>query len=184
MSLSLNQRIINLENNGGAGGSGGGGWSSDNLFIAQNTNGNNMGNVQTYFVQLGTLVKSSPSISLSSGIISVDEDGWYRISYNALVEQISSTSNRFSIRMGFWCIQDGSIDNNIFWSDCYLRGFNGLSASNLTRYGYINNSGITFLSANKTYRLIVQGALGGGVYTSSLNNVFLTQANLQIEKMV
>ena len=180
MTLSLNQRINNLENSGGSGG----GWSSDNLFIAQNTNVNNMGNNTTYYVGLGGVVKTSPYISIILGTVSVNENGWYKISYNGLVEQTFSTSNRFSIRMGFWCIQDNSIDNNIFWSDCYLRGFDGLNANNLTRYGYINNSGITYLFSNKTYRLIVEGALGGGLYGANLNNVVLNQANLQIEKMV
>ena len=180
-NLSLNQRINNLES-GGSGGSGG--WSSDNLFIAQNTNNNHMGNVITYHVQLGTLVKSSSSISLSGGIISVNETGWYKISFNGRVEQTLGTSNRYVIRMGFYCIQDNSIDNNIFWGACYLRGNNGLNANNLTRFGYINNSGITYLSSNKGYRLIVEGALGGADFGSGLNNVYLNQANLQIEKMV
>jgi len=212
-NLSLNQRINNLENGGGGGGltqaqvqdlidveaanriSGdttlqnnidalNTGWSSDNLFIAQNTNNNHMGNVITYHVQLGTLVKSSSSISLSSGIISVNETGWYKITYNGRVEQTLGTSNRYVIRMGFYCIQDNSIDNNIFWGACYLRGNNGTAANNLTRFGYINNSGITYLSSNKGYRLIVEGALGGADFGSGLNNVYLNQANLQIEKMV
>jgi len=161
------------------------GWNSSNLFIARNTNINNMGNVITYHVQLGTLVKSSPSISLSSGVISVDADGWYRISYNGLVEQRRTQYlNRMSVRMGFWCIQDNDVDDNVFWGDCYLRGNNGTADTNTTRYAFINNSGITFLFANKTYRLVVNAALGGGDYDTGLNDVYLRNANLQIEKMV
>jgi len=221
MTLSLNQRINNLENGSGGGSSdssGGGmsqsqvqdliniettkrisgdtnlqnnidalntGWNSDNLFISRNTNVNNMGNVLTYFIQMGSLVKSSPSISLSSGVISVDADGWYRISYNGSVEQRRGNyAIRMSIRMGFWCIQDNSVDDNVFWSACYLRGNNGTGTGNLTRYGFINNSGITFLFANKTYRLIAQGTTGGSNYDTGLNDVYLRNANLQIEKMV
>ena len=179
MSLSLNQRIINLE-------SGSGGWSSDYLFIARNTNVNNMGSDTTYYVGLGEIVKSSPHISINSGSISVDEDGWYRVRYTGIVEQ-SRTADygfRMSIRMGFFCIQDNAVDDNIFWSDTYLRGNTGTAQNDLTRYGYINNSGYTFLFSNKTYRLIVQGALGGGNFDTSLSGVILRNANLQIEKMV
>ena len=219
MTLSLNQRIINLENGGGSSDSSGGGmtqsqvqdliniesatrilkdselqnsidaintgWSSNNLFIARNTNVNNMGNVLTYHIQMGSLVKSSPHISLNSGIISVDSDGWYKLSYNGLLEQQRGNyTNRMSIRIGFICIQDNNnVDDNVFWADCYLRGNNGTGDGNLTRYGYINNSGTTFLFANKTYRLVVQGALGGSNYNTGLNNVYLRNANLQIERL-
>lgn len=161
------------------------GWNSDNLFIARNTNNNNMGNVLTYHIQMGSIVKSSSHISLNSGIISVGSDGWYKLSYNGLIEQQRANyTNRMSIRIGFICIQDNnSVDDNIFWGGCYLRGNNGTGDSNMTRYGYINNSGTTYLSANKTYRLVVQGALGGSDFNTGLNNVYLRNANLQIEKL-
>ena len=209
-NLSLNQRINNLENGGGGGGMTQAqvqdlinveaatrilkdselqnsidaintGWNSNNLFIARNTNVNNMGNVLTYHVQMGSLVKSSPHITLNSGIISVNSDGWYKLSYNGLIEQQKGNyTNRMSIRMGIICIQDNNnVDDNVFWAACYLRGNNGTGDGDLTRYGYINNSGTTFLSANKSYRLIVQGALGGGDYNNTgLNNVYLRNANL------
>lgn len=213
-NLSLNQRINNLESGGGGGGltqsevqdlinveaatrilkdselqnsidAINTGWNSDNLFIARNTNVNNLGNVLTYHVQMGSLVKSSPHISLNSGIISVNSDGWYKLSYNGLIEQQRGNyTNRMSIRMGIICIQDNNnVDDNVFWAACYLRGNNGTGDGNLTRYGYINNSGTTFLFANKTYRLVVQGALGGGNYNTGLNNVYLRNANLQIERL-
>jgi len=214
-NLSLNQRINNLENGGGGGGMTQAqvqdlinveaatrilkdselqnsidaintGWNSNNLFIARNTNVNNMGNVLTYHVQMGSLVKSSPHITLNSGIISVNSDGWYKLSYNGLIEQQKGNyTNRMSIRMGIICIQDNNnVDDNVFWAACYLRGNNGTGDGDLTRYGYINNSGTTFLSANKSYRLIVQGALGGGDYNNTgLNNVYLRNANLQIERL-
>ena len=213
-NLSLNQRINNLESGGGGGGltqsevqdlinveaatrilkdselqnsidAINTGWNSDNLFIARNTNVNNLGNVLTYHVQMGSLVKSSPHITLNSGIISVNSDGWYKLSYNGLIEQQRGNyTNRMSIRMGVICIQDNnSIDDNVFWAACYLRGNNGTGDGNLTRYGYINNSGTTFLFANKSYRLVVQGALGGGNYNTGLNNVYLRNANLQIERL-
>jgi len=161
------------------------GWNSNNLFIARNTNINNMGNVLTYHIQMGSIVKSSPHISLNSGIISVGSDGWFKLSYNGLIEQQRvSYTNRMSIRIGFICIQDNnSVDDNVFWADCYLRGNNGTGDGNMSRYGYINNSGTTFLFANKTYRLVVQGALGGSDYDTGLNNVYLRNANLQIEKL-
>ena len=168
-------------------GSGGGGWNSDNLYIASNSASINMGNTTAYNPRLNVANKSASWLShnSSNGNWSVNDNGWYRINYNALFQQNNPADYgiRVSVRMGLWDITSNSVDNNIGFSDGYLRGNTGTASNDLNRFVYVVNSAYTYLFASKTYSFRVNCAIAGSDFNSSLNNILLQSCLVQVEKL-